>query len=171
MLSAQSPTGSPNVHLLPRGPAYQTDHVNLRSAIPDGARGRGNRGSVERASPQGRPDGRIAGQGPGRCSTGRVAIVLGPPGRENRAWLASGTTQRTALSALRADLVLLHGRPRSRAHWSGAPQRPLPLASSSPAHTTSTSQPAASSSTPPSDSEPATRRCTNTSCSSSGVST
>jgi hypothetical protein len=126
---------------------------------------------VERASPQGRPDGRIAGQGPGRCSTGRVAIVLGPPGRENRAWLASGTTRRTALSALRADLVLLHGRPRSRAHWSGAPQRPLPLASSSPAHTTSTSQPAASSSTPPSDSEPATRRCTNTSCSSSGVST
>ena len=33
-----------------------------------------------------------------------------------------------------------------------------------------TSQPAASSSTPPSDSEPAPRRCTNTSCSSSNVS-
>ena len=55
-------------------------YVPFRSAIPDGARGRGNRGSVERASPRGRPDGRIAGQGPGRCSTGRVAIVLGPPG-------------------------------------------------------------------------------------------
>jgi len=33
-----------------------------------------------------------------------------------------------------------------------------------------TSRPAASSSTPPSDSEPAPRRCTNTSCSSSSVS-
>ena len=59
--------------------------------------------------------------------------------KSHRAWLASGTTRRTALSTFRADatdpLVLLHGRPRSRAHWSGAPQRPMPLASSSPAHT------------------------------------
>ena len=45
-------------------------------------------------------------------------------------------------------------------------QRPMPLAH--PRGHTSTSQPAASSS-PPSDSEPATRRCTNTSCSSSRV--
>ena len=39
-----------------------------------------------------------------------------------------------------------------------------------PRRHTSTSQPAASSSTPPSDSEPAPRRCTNTSCSSLSVS-
>ena len=48
------------------------------------------------------------------------------------------------------------------------PQRPMPLAH--PRGHTSTSQPAASSSTPPSDSEPAPRRCTNTSCSLSSVS-
>ena len=46
------------------------------------------------------------------------------------------------------------------------PQRPMPLAH--PRGHTSTSQPAASSSNP-SDAEPATRRCTNTSCSSSSV--
>ena len=47
------------------------------------------------------------------------------------------------------------------------PQRPMPLAH--PRGHTSTSQPAASSSNPP-DAESATRRCTNTSCSSSSVS-
>ena len=46
------------------------------------------------------------------------------------------------------------------------PQRPMPLAH--PRGHTSTSQPAASSSNPP-DAESATRRCTNTSCSSSRV--
>ena len=159
-------------------PVRPLGHGSLRTAKPAGARserGRGNCGFVERASPPRRADGRVAGRGPGRRSTGRGAIDLGHSGEVHRAWLASGTTRRTALSNFRSDatdpLILLHGRPRSRAHRSGAPQRPLPLASSSPAHTTSTSQPAASSSTPPSDSEHATRRCTNTSCSSSGVST
>ena len=46
------------------------------------------------------------------------------------------------------------------------PQRPMPLAH--PRGHTSTSQPAASSSNPP-DAKAATRRCTNTSCSSSRV--
>ena len=128
----------------------------------------------EHASPQGRTAGRIAGReslGEDGRSTGRGASVRGPSGGALRAWLASGTTRRTARSTFRTDatdpspLVFCHGRPRTRAHWSGAPQR---YATPHPRRHTSTSQPAASSSTP-SDPEPATRRCTNTSCSSSRV--
>ena len=115
----------------------------LRSAKPAGAqseRGRGDCGcgSVERASPQGRADRRVAGRGPGRSSTGRdAANILGPSGASHPAWLASGTTRRTALSTFRSDsLLLLHGRPRSRAHWSGALNASTPDAtrSSSRAH-------------------------------------
>ena len=53
---------------------------SLRSTDARNARGGGDCGSVERASPQGRTDGRIAGRGPGRRSAGCGACMLGPSG-------------------------------------------------------------------------------------------
>ena len=67
--------------------------------------------------------------------------------------------------------------PRSFSFTKATEPCPLEWCASTPAATRlilagthTTSQPAASSSTPPSDSEPAPRRCTNTSCSSLSVS-
>ena len=152
----------------------QQKNGSLRSAKPDGAqceRGRGDCGcgSVECASPQGRADDRVAGRGPGSHSTRRGTNVLGPYGGAHPAWLASGTTRRTALSTFRSDsLLLLHGRPRSRAHWSGARSTPdaTPRLILAGTHRPPNLQLALH----PIRRKPATRRCTNTSCSSSSVS-